>query len=82
MQFQADVLDVPVERPDNIETTAMGAAALAGLALGVWPSVDAFLAGRVFTRFTPSAEPESRERGWKGWRRAVAATLAWARYAE
>ncbi len=80
MQFQSEVLGVPVERPDNVETTALGAAALAGLALGVWPSIEAFLAGRVFTRFTPSADAGARERGWQGWRRAVHATLAWARH--
>ncbi len=80
MQFQADVLAVPVERPDNVETTALGAGALAGLALGVWPSIDAFLAGRVFTRFEHGADPGRREEGWRGWRRAVHAALAWARH--
>jgi glycerol kinase len=79
MQFQADVLGVPVERPDNIETTALGAAGLAGIALGVWPSVEAFLAGRKFQRFQPSMAPEERAKRWQGWRRAVEATLAWAR---
>ncbi|MEO8139572.1 MAG: FGGY-family carbohydrate kinase, partial [Gemmatimonadota bacterium] len=80
MQFQADVLGVPVERPDNVETTAMGAGALAGIALGVWPTVESFLAGRVFTRFEPVLDPVSRAEGWRGWRRAVHAALAWARY--
>ncbi len=80
MQFQADVLGVPVERPDNVETTALGAGALAGIALGVWPSIDAFLAGRVFTRFEPVLDAERRAAGWRGWRRAVHAALAWARH--
>ncbi len=80
MQFQSDVLGVPVERPDNVETTALGAGALAGIALGVWPAIDAFLAGRVFTRFEPGLDPAGREEGWRGWRRAVHATLAWARH--
>ncbi|MEO8636201.1 MAG: glycerol kinase GlpK [Gemmatimonadales bacterium] len=79
MQLQADLLGVPVERPDNIESTALGAAALAGLALGVWPTVDAFLAGRQFTRFDPVSGAGEREAHWRGWRRAVGATLAWAR---
>lgn len=79
MQFQADVLGVPVERPDNVETTAMGAGALAGIALGVWPSVEAFLAGRSFTRFEPDPDARRRAEGWRGWRRAVHAALAWAR---
>jgi glycerol kinase len=79
MQFQADLLGVPVERPDCVETTALGAAALAGLATGVWPALDAFLATRRFTTFQPRADPVTRE-GWvRGWRRAVAAALHWAR---
>ena len=53
MQFQADVLGMPVERPDLVETTALGAAGLAGLALGSGGSTDEFLAGRRFTRFEP-----------------------------
>jgi glycerol kinase len=80
MQFQADLLGVPVERPDNVETTALGAGGLAGIALGVWGSVEEFLAGRRFTRFEPRIDAGERERHWEGWRRAVAASLAWARH--
>ena len=79
MQLQADLLGIPVERPDNVETTALGAAGLAGLALGLWPTVDAFLAGRKFTRFEPTMRPAEREARWREWHRAVSATLAWAR---
>ena len=79
MQCQSDVIGVPVERPDNVETTALGAAGLAGIALGVWGSVDEFLAGRRFTRFEPVIGATEREERWQGWRRAVRATLAWAR---
>ncbi len=79
MQFQADVLGVPVERPDVVETTALGAAALAGLATGVWPSLDDFVATRQLTAFHPRVGPEERERWVQGWNRAVAATLHWAR---
>jgi glycerol kinase len=79
MQFQADVLRVPVERPDLIETTALGAAGLAGIAAGVWAEPGAFLAARTFTRFECRA-PRDETTAWlAGWRRAVRAALAWAR---
>ncbi|HEY5940473.1 MAG TPA: glycerol kinase GlpK, partial [Gemmatimonadales bacterium] len=78
MQFQADVLDIPVERPDLVETTALGAAGLAGLALGVWRSTEEFLQGRRFTRFEPRMGARDRAAGIAGWKRAVTATLAWA----
>ena len=79
MQFQADMLGVPVERPDNVETTALGAAALAGLALGVWPSLDAFVATRRHAVFTPRSSAEERSQRMQEWRRAVEAALFWAR---
>ena len=83
LQFQADLLGVPVERPAVVEATALGAAGLAGLAAGLWPSPDAFLGARDATVFRPShgsgvGTPEA-QRGYVGWRRAVRATLAWAR---
>jgi glycerol kinase len=80
MQFQADVLGVPVERPDMVETTALGAAGLAGLALGVWRSTDDLLAGRRMTRFEPAIDPGERARRLDDWQRAVGAALAWARH--
>ena len=76
MQRQADVLGVPVRRPDVVESTALGAACLAGLATGVWRSVDEFLAQRTYRVFEPSAAPEL---AWTEWRRAVRSVLAWAR---
>jgi glycerol kinase len=79
MQHQADILGVPVERPDMVETTALGAAGLAGLALGVWRSSHAFLAGRKFDRFEPAMSAEERAMRLAAWRRAVGAALAWAR---
>jgi glycerol kinase len=79
MQFQADILGVPVERPDMIETTALGAAGLAGIALGVWRSPVEFLAGRRFTRFEPRMPEAERQARLEGWHRAVGAALAWAR---
>jgi glycerol kinase len=78
MQFQADQLSVPVERPDLVETTALGAGGLAGLAAGVWTNPTDFLAGRTFTRFEPGGEGVAAG-DLAGWRRAVRATLSWAR---
>ena len=78
MQFQADLLGVPVERPDIVETTALGAAGLAGLAAGLWANGDQFLAARHFTRFTPTGDPMATA-GYAGWRRAVRGALSWAR---
>jgi glycerol kinase len=79
MQHQADILGIPVERPDMVETTALGAAGLAGLALGVWGGSAEFLARRRFTRFEPRMSPGERRRRQHDWERAVAAALAWAR---
>jgi len=75
MQFQSDVLGVPVRRPDVLDSTAMGAAGLAGLATGVWKTVAEFMAARHYTEFAPGAMPADR---WNDWRRAVRATVAWA----
>ena len=79
MQFQADILGVPVERPDMVETTALGAAGLAGLAAGVWQDAEEFLATRTFTRFTPQMSRGDARRLMIGWQRAVGAAVAWAR---
>ena len=78
MQFQSDVLQVTVERPAMIETTALGAAGLAGIASGVWQSPGEFLASRGFTVFEPQRPASDVARDYEGWRRAVRATLAWA----
>ena len=82
MQFQADVLGQDVERPDMVDTTALGAAGLAGLASGVWPDPGAFLASRKVRRFTPGPGATAARGGVKEWRRAVRATLAWAKEGE
>jgi glycerol kinase len=79
LQCQADVLGIPVERPDMVETTALGAAGLAGLALGVWRGTEDFLAGRRFARFEPVISADERGRRLAAWERAVSAALAWAR---
>ncbi|HWP36197.1 MAG TPA: glycerol kinase GlpK [Gemmatimonadales bacterium] len=76
MQYQADLLGTNVARPDVVETTALGAAGLAGLAAGVWASPDDFATGRQYHVFRPGPEPVG---GYQGWRRAVSAALHWAR---
>jgi glycerol kinase len=78
MQFQADVLGVPVERPAVLEVTALGAAALAGLATGVLPDTEVLAgAGGGVTRFEPSFDAERRNALYAGWKRAVERSLAW-----
>ena len=79
MQFQADILGVPVERPDMVETTALGAAGLAGLAAGVWADTDAFLSTRRFTSFAPTMARADAKTLTAGWQRAVNAAVSWAR---
>jgi glycerol kinase len=77
-QFQADVLDAAVMRPKVIETTALGAAFLAGLGAGVWRSLDAVAARQTIERtFSPRMDPAARARGYDGWRRAVARARNW-----
>jgi glycerol kinase len=72
-QFLADALDRPVERPAVVETTALGAAYLAGLAAGVYASLDAVAAAwRLERRFEPRMQAAERQRLLDGWRRAVA----------
>jgi glycerol kinase len=73
MQFQSDVLGVPVERPKLVETTAMGAAALAGLAVGFWSSPDELAKARQLDeRFKPKMAAGEREGLYRGGRAAVA----------
>jgi len=79
MQFQADVLGIPVERPDLVETTALGAAGLAGLALGLWRSTEEFVERRQFMCFEPHMDESQRQTKLEGWHRAVDTALAWAR---
>jgi glycerol kinase len=75
MQFVADILDAPVDRPDVMEITALGAAYLAGYAAGVCPDLPGFAARwRCERRFEPQMDAATRERKWAGWRDAVART--------
>jgi glycerol kinase len=74
MQFQADLLDVPVERPRMVETTALGAAFLAGLATGVWKDREEIRRNwKVGKRFEPKMKPTEREAHLARWRKAVEA---------
>lgn len=78
MQFQGDILGVPVERPVVNETTALGAAYLAGLAVGYWPSKEE-IAGKwaVDRKFQPEMGTEEREKLFAGWKKAVERALKW-----
>jgi glycerol kinase len=76
MQFLADILDAPVDRPAVMETTALGAAYLAGLAAGVCPAPDAFAKSwKREHRFVPRMNASTRARKWAGWQDAVRRTL-------
>jgi glycerol kinase len=79
MQFQADILGVPVERPKIIETTAMGAAGLAGLQAGVWETPEDFLAHREVDRqFEPTITADRRENLYQRWKQSVERSREWA----
>jgi glycerol kinase len=79
MQFQADVLDVPVVRPVVAETTALGAAYAAGLAVGFWSSTDEIRTNWSADReWTPAMEADTREGLYADWKKAVTRTFDWA----
>jgi len=76
MQFLSDILDVPVDRPTILETTALGAAWLAGWKSGVWPDMKGFAKRWSLDRqFNPSMDPQLRRKKLKGWHDAIARTL-------
>lgn len=78
MQFQSDILNVSVERPKVIETTALGAAYLAGLAVGYWKDASEIVKnGAVDRVFDPSMEEEKRAKALEGWHEAVNRSLGW-----
>ncbi|MDR2869538.1 MAG: glycerol kinase GlpK [Deferribacteraceae bacterium] len=80
MQFQADILGVPVVRPKCIETTALGAAYLAGLAVGFWSSIDEIAKQwQVDRRFEPKMDAAKRDSMLMNWQRAVRKSRAWIR---
>jgi len=76
MQFLADILAAPVDRPSGLETTALGAGYLAGMAAGLYPDAETFAAGwTAARRFEPAMPAAERERKYRGWQRAVARAL-------
>ena len=78
MQFQADLLGVPVDRPQITETTALGAAYLAGLATGVWASKEELKKSwQLDTRFAPSLDQQEADKLYKGWKKAVKHAANW-----
>ena len=80
MQTQADIIGAPVHRPVCVETTAMGAAYLAGLAVGYWTDKEEVLQNwSVSAVFEPSMEEEERQKHIKGWNKAVKYAYGWAK---
>ncbi len=80
MQFQSDILDTPVDRPKCIETTALGAAYLAGLAVGYWKDLDDIRRNWELGRqFTPQMEEEKRTANIQGWEEATHRSYGWAK---
>ena len=78
MQFQADLLGIPVLRPRVTETTALGAAYAAGLAVGFWKDTDELKANwDEDERWTPEWDDAKRDEGYAGWKKAVERTLDW-----
>ena len=76
MQFLSDIIDAPVDRPQVLETTALGVAWLAGMRAGVYPDMDGFARNWVLDqRFEPQMDPETRDRRYAGWQDAVRRTL-------
>ncbi len=80
MQIQADMIRCNVNRPKNVETTALGAAYLAGLASGLWDSIDDIKHNREVAKvFTPEMNVEQRNRLYADWKRAVECSMGWAK---
>ncbi len=80
MQIQADIIQAPVNRPACVETTALGAAYLAGLAVGYWGSKEEVTMNWTIDRvFGPKIRPAERDRRVLGWRKAVGTTFGWAK---
>ena len=78
MQFQSDILGVPVDRPKVIETTALGAAYLAGLAVGYWKDKqDISAKWQIDRTFKPEMDDDKKDGLYKGWKKAVERALDW-----
>jgi glycerol kinase len=79
MQFQADILGAEVERPEVIESTALGAAYLAGIQSGLWKKGDIARNRKIQKRFAPLMDEATRIELYKNWQKAVQRTLGWAK---
>ena len=80
MQTQANIINAPVNRPQCVETTAMGAAYLAGLAVGYWASKEDVIKNWAIDKtFEPKIADEEREKRIKGWNKAVKYAYGWAK---
>ena len=78
LQFQSDILNTRVCRPSNVETTALGAAFLAGLAVGFWKNKDEILNHRKIEKvFVPEISEEKRNELYTGWKKAIEKSKAW-----
>jgi len=77
MQFQADILGAEVERPEVIESTALGAAYLAGIQIGLWKKEDIVKNRKIQKRFAPQMDDSVREKLYNGWEKAVKRTIGW-----
>ena len=77
MQFQADILDTKVERPEVIESTAMGAAYLAGIQIGLWKKEDIIRNRRIQKSFIPQMDEATRTKLYNGWKKAVKRSMNW-----
>jgi len=77
MQFQSDILGTEVERPEVIESTALGAAYLAGIEIGLWKKQDIIRNRKIQKQFTPAMDDITRTKLYKGWQKAVKRTMGW-----
>ena len=79
MQFQADILNVSIDRPKIVETTALGAAYLAGLAVGFYNNLDEIKSRYIVdNNFIPNMSEEKRTKLYRGWKKSVSRALQWA----
>ena len=77
MQFQSDILNTPVERPEVIESTAMGAAYLAGIQIGLWKKEDIIRNRKIQKTFAPAMDETTRTKLYSGWKKAVKRSMQW-----
>jgi glycerol kinase len=77
MQFQSDILGTSVERPQVVETTALGAAMFAGLAVGFWTKDDLQKTWQLDQRFAAEMEEDKRSKLYRGWQKAVKRSMDW-----